>query len=315
MMKNRWSLLLLVALLCLPVGLASAAQCATDARVCQPDSNGRCTAKFDFGHSQLRFDATVTGSCTVNVTACLVPKNQLNLQCEDVEANQTNSQSNPPANRIIQTEGQVCVSTGNKVPVYDITHGPGCSEEEIFIFCQPPSLIGISPRICEATELQNARRGSELATCGVNGFWPTGVDPISRKPGGRSDFWWCNEVPDISRTAFFGGYRFEPLTEINIGSTFPIQFILLDEFGSVVKDANALLSIERAPCREGFCPVLDLQDSGSSEGEDKPLYGFDGNKYGFTWQTKGLLPGVYNITTTFLNVFTPQQTITVVLVD
>ena len=314
-MKNGWSLLFLLAFLFLPVGLASAAQCTTKAANCNAGS-GRCTVKFNFAHSDLRFDAA--GSCSVTVTACLVPKKQLNLQCEDVEANQT-SQNNPPANRIIQTEGQTCLSTGNKVPVYDITTTAGCSEEEIFIFCQPPSLIGISPRICEATELKDAQRGSELATCGVNGFWPTGVDPISRGPGGRSDFWWCNEVPDISRTAFFGGYRFDPLTEINVGSTFPIQFILLDEFGSVVKDGNALLSIARTKDENGnnvgFSPVLNLEDSGASEASNAPLYGFDGNKYGFTWQTKGLLPGVYEITTIFLNVFTPQQTITVVLVD
>jgi hypothetical protein len=278
--------------------------------------------KFHFGHSDLRFDAKFDppgagGSCTVNVTACLVPKNQLSLQCLDVGSGQT-SQGNTPPDRFIQTEGQVCITTGNKVPVYDITTTCDSETAEIFIFCQPSDL-NISPRICGAAELQDARSGSAPVTCGVNGFWPTGVDPISRKPGAFSDFWWCNEVPDITLTAFFGGYRFEPLTEINVGSTFPIQFTLFDEFGTVVKDADALLSIARTKDKDGnsvdFTPVLNLEDSGGSEALNAPLYGLDGNKYGFTWQTKDLESGYYEITTTFLNVFTPQQTITVVLVD
>ncbi len=316
-MRKHFSLLMLVLGL-LAVAPAHGQQCTTAAPALCEGGAGRCSLKFPFVHSRLLFEAS--GTCTVNVTACLVTKSSLDLLALDVEANQS-STTNPPANRIIQTAGQPCLSTGNKVVVYDITH-TGCTDVEIFIFCEIAN-FNVSPRICQCSDVSQCQRGRELATAGVNGFWPAGtIDPISRQPGGTSDFWWCNEVPDPANTAVFGGYLFEPLTEIKVGSNFPIKFRLFDEFGNVIPDANVLLSIEQTalfdefgnvvPC-DGFCPVIPLVDPGASEaGNPNPLYGFDGNHYKFNWKPE--TPGVYNITSTFLNYFVPQQTITIVVV-
>ncbi len=309
-MRKPFSLLILVLGL-LAVAPAQAQQCTTAAPALCQGNGGQCSLKFPFVHSRLLFEAS--GTCTVNVTACLVTQNSLDLQALDVEANQT-STTNPPANRIIETAGQPFLSTGNKVVAYDITH-TGCTDVEIFIFGEIAN-FNVSPRICHCSDVSECQRGRELATAGVNGFWPAGtIDPISRQPGGTSDFWWCNEVADPANTAVFGGYLFEPLTETKVGSNFPIRFQLFDEFGNVVPDANVLLSIELTdPCSPGqFCPVIPLVDPGASEaGNPNPLYGRDGNHYKFNWKPE--TPGVYNITSTFLNYFVPQQTITIVVV-
>ena len=299
-MRLRYLLPFLLAAMLLPFGQPYAQQCVTAAPVeCAP-TDSRCVAKISFGDSALKFEAT--GTCTVNATACTLPPSKFNLSAEDLGANLENG-------ALIQTVCGLYVSR-NKCVEYQITHQPinssDCSDIELTIFAQLQNAAA-SSRICQCENLQQCLRGTEVPTAGVSGFWPRGTDPISRRVGGTSHFWWCQQPSGTGGQACFGGYELGGSTP-TVGSSFPIKFTLVDcDIPSIViTDAQVLLSIQLIGLAcANFCPV-DLGFPGSSEENNPPpLFRLSGGHYQFNWVPEQA--GLYEITSIFLNYGVPPQ--------
>lgn len=316
-MRIRYLLPVLLAAVLLPSGPLSAQQCVTaEPDDCTPTTGGRCVAKLHFSDSSLKVEAT--GACTINATACTLPRNKLNLWAEDLGINQQNG-------TLIQTECTLYASR-NKCVTYEITQTPinssECSDINLTIFATPSNL-NVSPRICQCSaDLQSCQRGTPPPTAGVNGFWPSGADPISRRVGGTSHFWWCNQVLGTGSPACFGGYQlpsgtYPPTT--TVGSSFPIKFSLFYSCGTppVVNDAQVLLSIQLiSPCEDEngnptFCPINPVFPGSSELDNPPPLYRLAGDHYQFNWVPQQA--GTYDITSIFLNYNVPPQTIRVVV--
>jgi hypothetical protein len=296
---RRGCLVLLLAAVLLPFGQLYGQQCITASPVTCAPQDGGCVAKVPFGDSAIQFKAT--GTCTVNAAACTFPPSKFNLAAEDLGANLQSG-------ALTQTVCGLYVSR-NKCVEYEITHQPinssDCSNIELTIFAQLRE-AGASSRICQCEDLRQCLRGSETPTAGVSGFWPRGTDPISRKVGGTSHFWWCQQPAGVGNQACFGGYELGG-SEPTVGSSFPIKFILRDcDLPSIaVTDAQVLLSIQLIdPCAT-FCPV-NLAFPGSSEEDNPPpLYRLAGGHYQFNWVPEQA--GLYEVTSIFLNYDLPPQ--------
>jgi len=296
--KRHVPLLLILAIL-VPFGQLYGGQCVTASPVTCAPEDGSCVAKIPLGDSAIQFKAT--GTCTVNASACTFPPSKFNLAAEDLGANLQNGP-------LVQTVCGLYVSR-NKCVEYEISHEPidsnDCSNIELTIFAQLQETAA-SSRICQCEDLRQCLRGSETPTAGVSGFWPRGTDPISRRVGGTSHFWWCQQPSGTGHQACFGGYELEG-NDATAGSSFPLKFTLVDcDFPSIaITDAQVLLSIQLIDPCETFCPV-DLGFPGSSEEDNPPpFYRSTGGHYQFNWVPQE--PGLYEVTSTFLNYDVPPQ--------